>query len=282
MPGPGPRGPCETYRAPCSSIPDSRISARNPRKTGKSRAARRTRTRQPGTRSTRDGLLCGEIASAAGEQRPSILDPPASILDPRPLPNEIRRTILDPRANHRPSARAPASSSTRDGLLFVKSGCKHRDPRPSRPSSRATGPESGANFQQKIANWRKSASFAKIFLGSRTGSRPLLNEIRRTDRRIDPRGRDPSPGPRDIGSDSAGSGPATGAQIERPAALSPKVKVHVFHKQSGKKQYDVFHVKHCLIIRQMLKACSLSNKRAYSCILFVHFRVPRWMYLIRS
>jgi len=242
MPGPGPRGPCETYRAPCSSIPDSRISARNPRKTGKSRAARRTRTRQPGTRSTRDGLLCGEIASAAGEQRPSILDPPASILDPRPLPNEIRRTILDPRANHRPSARAPASSSTRDGLLFVKSGCKHRDPRPSRPSSRATGPgffarflwflpkiaknpqksvpESGANFQQKIANWRKSASFAKFFLGSRTGSRPLLNEIRRTDRRI-------GQGPRPIGSDRGpsiiGSAPAIRRAHTRPAGCKGHV-----------------------------------------------------------
>ena len=69
MPGPGPRGPRQTYRAPCSSIPDSRISARNPRKTGKSRRARGTRTRQPGTRSTRDGLLCGEIASAAGGTR---------------------------------------------------------------------------------------------------------------------------------------------------------------------------------------------------------------------
>lgn len=69
MPGPGPRGPRQTYRTPCSSIPDSRISARNPRKTGKSRRARGTRTRQPGTRSTRDGLLCGEIASAAGGTR---------------------------------------------------------------------------------------------------------------------------------------------------------------------------------------------------------------------
>jgi len=69
MPGPGPRGPRQTYRAPCSSILDSRISARNPRKTGNSRAARGTRTRQPGTRSTRDGFLCGEIASAAGGTR---------------------------------------------------------------------------------------------------------------------------------------------------------------------------------------------------------------------
>ena len=139
MPGPGPRGPRQTYRAPCSRFEDSRISARNPRKTGNSRGARRTRTRQPGMRSTRDGLLCGEIASAAGEQRPSILDPPASILDPRP-------SILDPRANHRPSARPSIPSSTRDGLLFVKSGCKHRDPRPSRPSSRATGPGFFARF----------------------------------------------------------------------------------------------------------------------------------------
>ena len=118
MPGPGPRGPCETYRTPCSSIPDSRISARNPRKTGKSRRARGTRTRQPGTRSTRDGFLCGEIASAAGGTRPSILDP-------RRLLNEIRRTGLDPRAARRPRARPPITRSTRDGFLFVKSGCKH-------------------------------------------------------------------------------------------------------------------------------------------------------------
>jgi len=69
MPGPGPRGPRQTYRTPCSSILDPRILARNPRKTGKSRRARGTRTRQPGTRSTRDGLLCGEIASAAGGTR---------------------------------------------------------------------------------------------------------------------------------------------------------------------------------------------------------------------
>lgn len=106
MPGPGPRGPCETYRAPCSRFRDSRILARNPRKTGKSRAARGTRTRPPGTRSTRDGLLCGEIASAAGGQCPSILDP-------RRLLNEIRRTVLDPRAAHRPRARPSIPSSTR-------------------------------------------------------------------------------------------------------------------------------------------------------------------------
>lgn len=111
MPGPGPRGPRQTYRAPCSSILDPRISARNPRKTGKSRRARGTRTRQPGTRSTRDRFLCGEIASAAGGTRPSILDP-------RPLLNEIRRTALDPRAARRPRARPPATSST-VGRIFL-------------------------------------------------------------------------------------------------------------------------------------------------------------------
>ena len=56
MPGPGPRGPRQTYRAPCSSILDSLISARNPRKTGESRAARGTRTLQSTTSSTRDGF----------------------------------------------------------------------------------------------------------------------------------------------------------------------------------------------------------------------------------
>ena len=117
MPGPGPRGPCETYRTPCSSIPDSRISAQNPRKTGKSRRARGTRTRQPGTRSTRDGLLCGEIASAAGGTRPSILEC-------RRAAHRNRAAGLDPRAAHRPRARQPITRSTRDGLLFVKPGYK--------------------------------------------------------------------------------------------------------------------------------------------------------------
>ena len=97
MPGPGPRGPRQTYRAPCSLIPDSRISARNPRKTGNSRAARGTRTRQPGTRSTRDGLLCGEIASAAGGTRPSI-------------PGCRRAAHRNRAAGPRFSARSPSSS----------------------------------------------------------------------------------------------------------------------------------------------------------------------------
>ena len=124
MPGPGPRGPCETYRAPCSRFEDSRISARNPRKPGKSRRARGTRTRQPRTRSTRDGLSCGEIASAAGGTRPSILDP-------RRLLNEIRRTGLDSRAAQRPRARQPITSSTRDGLCL-----SNRDAN-TRPGARA-------------------------------------------------------------------------------------------------------------------------------------------------
>ena len=111
MPGPGPRGPCETYRAPCSSILDPRISARNPRKTGKSRRARGTRTRQPGTRSTRDGLLCGEIASAAGGTR-------SSILECRRAAHRNRAAGLDPRAAHRPRARPPATSST-VGRIFL-------------------------------------------------------------------------------------------------------------------------------------------------------------------
>jgi len=62
MPGPGPRGPRQTYRTPCSSSLD-------PRKKAKSRAARGTIPRQSGTRSTRDGLSCGENRSAAGGTR---------------------------------------------------------------------------------------------------------------------------------------------------------------------------------------------------------------------
>ena len=101
MPGPGPRGPCETYRTPCSSIPDSRISARNPRKTGKSRRARGTRTRQTGTRSTRDGLLCGEIASAAGGTRARAA---------RSAPAAERNPAHGPRS----SSSSPASSPATD------------------------------------------------------------------------------------------------------------------------------------------------------------------------
>ena len=70
MPGPGPRGPRQTYRAPCSSILDPRISARNPRKPGNSRGARRTRTRQSGTRSTRDGLLFVKSGCKHPDPRP--------------------------------------------------------------------------------------------------------------------------------------------------------------------------------------------------------------------
>lgn len=62
MPGPGPRGPRQTYRTPCSSSLD-------PRKKAKSRAARGTIPRQSGTRSARDGLSCGENRSAAGGTR---------------------------------------------------------------------------------------------------------------------------------------------------------------------------------------------------------------------
>lgn len=136
MPGPGPRGPRQTYRTPCSSIFDPRILPRNPRKTGKSRRARGTRTRQPGTRSTRDGLLCGEIASAAGEQRPSILDPPASILDPRRLHIEIALPSRDPRRVHRPRTRPVPTSSTREPfflpffVLFAQNCQKTAEPGP--------------------------------------------------------------------------------------------------------------------------------------------------------
>ena len=95
------------------------------------------------------------------------LDPRSSILE--------QLTVLEP--GHRsPARREPGFF--RPFLWFFPEIAK----KPQKPVT-----ESGANFQQKIANWRKSASFAKIFLGSRTGSRPLLNEIRRTDRRIGPR-----------------------------------------------------------------------------------------------
>ena len=118
MPGPGPRGPRQTYRAPCSSIPDSRISARNPRKTGKSRRARGTRTRQPGTRSTRDGF----------PQLDFVLQPPD--IGPRSSKSARSRPAIDytdpnSRLARGTRPRQPATSSTRDGLLFVKPGCKH-------------------------------------------------------------------------------------------------------------------------------------------------------------
>ena len=169
MPGPGPRGPRQTYRTPCSSIPDSRILARNPRKTGKSRRARGTRTRQPGTRSTRDGFSCGEIASAAGEQRPSILDP-------RPLLNEIRRMGLDSRAAHRPRARPSITRSTRDGLLFVKPGCKH-------PASSSSSSSSSSSAFTFCSTW-----WCENPIKSHTG--PRISIIRRSSRHWAP-GSDP-------------------------------------------------------------------------------------------
>ena len=104
MPGPGPRGPRQTYRAPCSRFEDSRILARNPRKPGNSRAARRTRTRQSGTRSTRDGLLCGEIASAAGRTRARAA---------RTAPAAERNPAHGPRS----SSSSPASSPAIDHQL---------------------------------------------------------------------------------------------------------------------------------------------------------------------
>ena len=130
MPGPGPRGPRQTYQTPCSSSLD-------PRKKAKSRAARGTIPRQSGTRSTRDGLSCGENRSAAGGTRPSILGC-------RRAAHRNRAAGLDPRAAHRPRARQPITRSTRDGLLFVKPGCKHpassSSSSSSSPATEALGP----------------------------------------------------------------------------------------------------------------------------------------------
>ena len=151
MPGPGPRGPCETYRAPCSRFEDSRISARNPRKTGKSRRPRRTRTRQPGTSSTRDGLLCGENRSAADATRPSIPGPRSPCLSNRDANTAIldQLAVLDPGQCLR--AR-PQAGFFCPFLRFLPKIAK----KPQNPVA-----QSGANFQQKIADWRISASFVK-------------------------------------------------------------------------------------------------------------------------
>jgi hypothetical protein len=107
MPGPGPRGPCQTYRAPCSRFRDSRFLARNPRKPGNSRAARGTRTRQPGTRSTTDGLLCGEIASAA-ERNPAH-GPRSPALDPRVCQIEMQTPRSSSSSSSSPGSDPPAS-----------------------------------------------------------------------------------------------------------------------------------------------------------------------------
>ena len=129
MPGPGPRGPRQTYRAPCSRFEDSRILARNPRKPGNSRGARGTRTRQSGTRSTRDGLSCGENRSAAGGTRPSI---PGC----RRAAHRNRAAGLEPRAAHRPRARPVPTSSTREPFflsffaVFAKNRQKTAEPGP--------------------------------------------------------------------------------------------------------------------------------------------------------
>ena len=72
-----------------------------------------------------------ETAFLAAKSRQQRAEPVPVQLEPRPLPNEIRRTGLDSRAAHRPRARQPITRSTRDGLLFVKPGYKH----PARSSS---------------------------------------------------------------------------------------------------------------------------------------------------
>ena len=110
-----------------------------------------------------------------------------------------RSSILEQLAGFEAGPRPPARHQPgffRPFLWFLPKNAK----KPQKPVT-----ESGANFQQKIANWRISASFAQIFLGSRAGSRPLPNEIRRRNRRAGHRGpetggRDPRAGHRGPGS----------------------------------------------------------------------------------
>jgi len=61
--------------------------------------------------------LCGEIASAAGERRPSILDPPASILE--------QLAVLEP--GHRPPARRKTAFVCQIGMQTPPAA--RRDPR---------------------------------------------------------------------------------------------------------------------------------------------------------
>ena len=106
----------ESCRAPAL---DPRLKPTGGRNKAESRAARGTIPRRSITNSTRDGLLCGEIASAAGRTRARAA---------RTAPAAERKPAHRPRS----SSSSPASSPSIDHQLderrplFVKSGYKHR------------------------------------------------------------------------------------------------------------------------------------------------------------
>ena len=120
--------------------------------------------------STRDGFSCGENRSAAGATRPSILGCRRAA---------GRNRAAGPRFSARsPSFTPPSADELDERADFFALFCGFCQKLPKI--------QSGANFQQKIANWRFSASFADFFLrfspdwpedgsrlarGSRTGGR---------------------------------------------------------------------------------------------------------------
>ena len=154
--------------------------------------------------------MCGEIASAAGGTRPSILEC-------RRAAHRNRAAGLDPRAAHRPRARPSITSSTvgRIFLPFFAVFAKNRQ-KTAEPGSRIW-----SEFSAKNRELAENRQFCQK--KTRTGlrdPRPLLNEIRRTDRQI-------RQGPRPIGSDRwpsiIGSAPAIRRAHTRPAGCKGHV-----------------------------------------------------------
>ena len=140
------RAPGITSNLPSAEQPNRKTEQNVPKppENRQSRRAQRTRTRRTGTSSTTDGLLCGEIASAAGRTRARC-----------GTKSGARPSILGPFAVLHPAQCRRARRESRffcPFLWFLPKIAK----KPQKPVAK-----SGANFQQKIANWRKTASFAK-------------------------------------------------------------------------------------------------------------------------
>ncbi len=251
MPGPGPRGPRQTYRAPCSRFRDSRFLARDPQKTANSRAARGTRTRQPGTRSTTDGLLCGENRSAAGGTRARAArtapaadrnpahGPRSPALDPRVCQIEMQTSAAggtraraarnapaadrNPAHGPRSSSSSPSSSPTTGHQLdrgpdFFALFCGFCPKSPKNRRNRSRNLERIFSKKSRIGG-NPPVLPKKTWTGLRD-PRPLPNEIRRQI----------GQGPRPIGSDRRSSIIGSAIRGARPRARATGCKGHVSDK----------------------------------------------------
>ena len=210
MPGPGPRGPRQTYRAPCSRFRDSRFLARDPQKTANSRAARGTRTRQPGTRSTTDGLLCGENRSAAGGTRARAA---------RNAPAADRNPAHGPRSSSSSPSSSPTTGHQLDrGPDFFALFCGFCPKSPKNRRNRSRNLERIFSKKSRIGG-NPPVLPKKTWTGLRD-PRPLPNEIRRQI----------GQGPRPIGSDRRSSIIGSAIRGARPRARATGCKGHVSDK----------------------------------------------------